>query len=317
MRIPGLNAQRAVSVVRWLAGRELTRRSLNGIYGFLTWEQKRIVHARFATAFRDYDGLFAPGEWRVDFAGRTVRVPLSQARAWLAWDAALALLGHETEIKITYDTIVRLPHPPRLVLDVGTNYGTHSILFLVHGAATISFEPNRNCHQFFRDLCALNHVPCTIEPVAVGAEEGTVDLWFPETHEWLGTTDPSTRDRLQSQTPLAKLEVRQITVDRYVAEHGLRPHVIKIDTEGSDLKVLQGSVSTLRRDRPLLIFESWQAERERVGALLSGQQYRIASLPLRPEGPALLPAAEFLTTDRVNFIAAPQEVIDAWPPKFS
>ena len=102
-----------------------------------------------------------------------------------------------------------------------------------------------------------------------------------------------------------------------MAERGLRPDVIKIDTEGSEFQVLQGSLATLERDRPLIIFENWPAGRERVAALLAGQRYRVAGLPLRPEGPALLSAAEFLQTDRENFIAVPEATVDAWPPAFS
>jgi FkbM family methyltransferase len=316
MRVPGINAARAAAVARRLAARASTRRVLNAMYGPLTWEQKQRLHARFATIFRDDDGPFEPGEWRVDFAGRTVRVPLSETRTWLAWDAALALLGHETEIKRTYDTLVRLERPPTLVLDVGANYGTHSILLLAHGVTAISFEPNRNCHQFFRNLCAANGVPCRLEPVAVGAEEGTVDLWFPETHEWLGTTDPATRDALQAQAALSRQEVRRTTVDRYVAEHGLHPHLIKIDTEGSDLQVLQGSAATLRRDRPLIVFESWQADRKQAADLLAGHGYQVCRLPLGPGGPAPLPSAEFLQTDAANFLAVPEEVVGHWPPAF-
>lgn len=316
MRIPGVDARRAAAVVRWLAARGVTRRWLNTMYRPLTWDQKRRIHVRFAGIFRDEHGPFTPGEWHVTFAGRTVYVPLDQTRAWLAWDAALALLGHEIELKETYETLVSLTPRPRLVLDVGANYGTHSILFRVHGVPTISFEPNPNCHQFMRDVCALNGVECALEPVAIGANGGTVDLWFPEHHEWFGTTDPATRDQLQAQTPLSKLSVPQITIDGYVASRGLAPDVMKIDTEGSDLQVLQGSTNTLRQHRPLIVFESWQAQRANVGDVLAAHDYRVCSLPLRPAGPQPLSAAEFRRTEDANFIAVAAVDVDNWPPKF-
>ncbi len=161
---------RVAPIVRWLAAREGPRGALNALYRSRSWDQKERIHARFAKIFRDYQGTFDPGVWQVEFAGRTVRVPLSKARAWLTWDLALSVAGHEPEIKQTYETI--LGFGPRLVLDVGANYGTHSLLFLVHGIRTISFEPNPNCHASINELCTANGVTPVLEPVAVGRLRG-------------------------------------------------------------------------------------------------------------------------------------------------
>ena len=310
MRLPGPTAHRAVPIVRWLAAREATRRVLNGLYQPRSWDQKERVHARFAKIFRDYQGPFAPGVWEVEFAGRTVRVPLSKARAWLTWDLALSIAGHEPEIKQTYETILRFR--PHLVLDVGANYGTHSLLFLVHGVRTVSFEPNPNCHESIKELCAANGVRPTLEPVAVGANEGTIELWFPEREEWLGTTDPATRDRLQGETPLAKLIVPLVTLDGYVDAHGLTPDVIKIDTEGSDLQVLQGAERTLDACRPLLLFECWPKQRGPMAGFLDDHRYSICALPLTPAQPRALSKSEFTTAAHANFAAIPRERLEKW-----
>jgi len=310
MRLPGLNARRAAPIVRWLAAREGTRSALNGFYQSRSWDQKERIHARFAKIFRDYQGTFAPGVWQVEFAGRTVRVPLSKGRAWLSWDLALSIAGHEPEIKQTYETI--LGRGPRLILDVGANYGTHSLLFLVHGVRTVSFEPNPNCHESIRELCAANGVMPVLEPVAVGASEGTIELWFPEREEWLGTTDPATRDRLQAETSVAKLTVPLVTVDGYVDARGLTPDVIKIDTEGSDLQVLQGAERTLARCRPLVLFECWRSQREPMAAFLDAQRYDICALPLMPAQPHALTDNEFVTAELANFAAVPRERLEKW-----
>jgi FkbM family methyltransferase len=311
MRVPGLDARRAAAVVRWLAARGSTRSVLNSLYRSRSWHQKERLHSRFAKIFREYEGPFAAGVWDVDFGGRPVRVPLQPARAWLMWDLALSVVGHEPEIKQTYETIIRLK--PRLVLDVGANYGTHSLLFLVHGVRTISFEPNPNCHACIKDLCSANGVTPTLEPVAVGASEGSIDLWFPESHEWLGTTDPGTRDRLQAQTKLSSLTVPLITVDGYVDAHSLTPDVIKIDTEGSDLQVLLGAQRTVERFRPLILFESWQAQREPIATYFNAQRYGICALPLTSAKPRVLPATEFASTEVANFVAVPKEKLESWP----
>jgi FkbM family methyltransferase len=313
---PGEDAARGV---RWLAARRFARRKLNWVYNNLSPSQQEAFHSRFSSIFRDYKGYFESGEWQSKFCGRLVKVPLEKELIWLHWDAAVSVLGHESDIKQTYESLLRLETPPRLVLDVGANYGTHSILFLIHGVPTISFEPNRNCHQFFRELCEINHVDYKLEPVAVGAEQGTVELWFPETREWLGTTDLSVKNRLQSEGDVSKLEVLQITLDSYVERHGLRPQLIKIDTEGTSLQVLLGCARTLKAQRPLVLFESWPSEdRNHIESFFSGNQYQICNLPLpRVSPPQLLANGEFLRSNVVNFIAVPRENIEAWPPRFN
>lgn len=305
--------------VRWLASRTFTRRKLNWIYNNLSPIQQQAFHSRFSGIFRDYKGYFESGEWQSKFCGRLVKVPLERDLIWLHWDAAISVLGHETEIKQTYESLLRLENPPRLVLDVGANYGTHSILFLIHGIPTISFEPNRNCHQFFRGLCETNHVDYKLEPVAVGAEQGTVELWFPEKREWLGTTDPAVKDRLQSEDEVSKLEVLQITLDKYVEDQGLCPQLIKIDTEGTSLQVLLGCERTLKTKRPLVLFESWLSEdRNHIESFFAGNQYQICDLPLpRVSPPQILARGEFLRRNVANFIAVPRENIEAWPPRFN
>src|SRR5207244_1596467 len=98
---------------------------------------------------------------------------------------AVSLLGHETEIKQTYERLLLSRHRPTCFIDVGANYGGHSMLFLAHGIRTISVEPNEQCHAFFRQVAALNQVECDIRQVALGKEESIVDLWFPPTETWL------------------------------------------------------------------------------------------------------------------------------------
>lgn len=309
---------RAKRAIRWLAARRFPRYLLNRVYGKLSTEQKAGWHARFSKLFRDYDAHFSNGNWFISFCGKPLKIPLTKEFAWLEWDAAFSILGHEIEIKQTYECLLSLPSPPRVVFDVGANYGTHSILFLVRGVLPVSFEPNPRCHPFFKKICELNGLHPTIEPLAVGAREGTATLWFPEKEEWLGTTKASVKEHFEPRAKVEVCEVIQTTIDAYSENHALIPHLIKIDTEGADLDVLQGSSRTLAAHRPLVIFESWKGE-ERTALLsfLTGVEYRICNLPVRqgssPEG---LSKEEFLHSDRSNFMAMPEAVFRTWPPKF-
>jgi FkbM family methyltransferase len=303
-------------LVRYMAARRVSRLILNKLYECLSLEWQVWVYARFAKLFRGYDGAFEEGKWRLKFCRKSVWIPLRRQFAWLDWDASLSVLGHEPELKRTYSTLIQLQRPPRLVLDIGTNYGTHSIAFLAHGIDTISFEPNPACHPFFRLICAMNGVQCRIEPLALGNSEGVVDLWYPEGEEWLGTTDAGVRERSNRQ--LARTVVTQTTVDRYVKAHGLSPDVLKIDTEGTDMLVLQGAAETLATCRPVILFESWQAsDRGALLSFLDERSYVVSRLPLlgsRP--PQVLTAEQFLEDREMNFAGLPSEMIHSWPPGF-
>ena len=129
-------------------------------------------------------------------------------------------------------------------------------------------------------MCELNNVNGTIEPVAVGESEGKVELWSPDTEEWLGTTKKSVLKSFSSSSKVVMSRVDQVAIDGYVEKHKLVPDLIKIDTEGNDFNVLQGAAKTLRSQRPLIVFESWRGEERRaVCSFLQQRLYDICNLP--------------------------------------
>ena len=60
------------------------------------------------------------------------------------WSNALAIVGHDIDVKTTYELLLSSQRPPEVFIDAGANFGTHSILFASQGIRTIAFEPNRN-----------------------------------------------------------------------------------------------------------------------------------------------------------------------------
>ncbi len=157
----------------------------------------------YSKIFRDHDRPIDAGNWRLEFAGKPFLLPISGNNAWLEWDLAISACGHELELKLTYETLIR-SHRPGQFFDIGANYGQHSLLFLIHGVPTVSFEPNPACHHYFRRCCELNGVECGLQPIALDAEEGTADLWFPETGTWLGTIDTAVKERLSQSENLTQ-----------------------------------------------------------------------------------------------------------------
>jgi hypothetical protein len=126
----------------------------------------------------------------------------------------------------------------------------------------------------------------------------------------MGTTDAHVRESLGKDFGLSSLQVEQTTIDKFVARHGCRPDLIKIDTEGNELRVLKGAWETVQSCRPLLIFESWSGDRDDLFQMLEEVGYRIFPLPLDPHSPArVLEYRSFLEHPGRNFIAFAAEQV--------
>ncbi len=298
-------------VVRSLVARKMTRDWLNSRYQSYSLREKERFYLYYSKIFRDHDRAIAPGSWLIEFAGKSIVLPLCGDQAWLEWDLAVAACGHDLKIKMSYETLIRARRP-ELFFDIGANYGHHSLLFLAHGIPTVSLEPNPACHDYFRRACELNGVVCDIQPLAIDDEEGWTELWFPETGTWLGTIDAMVKEQISQDEKITSLRVRKTTLDHFVSQGGHRPQLIKIDTEGNEARVLRGGHETLRTCRPLIIFESWiDWDREELLGVLEGAGYRIAALPLMPHTPpTILEPDVFRTCNNTNFLALPAEELE-------
>jgi FkbM family methyltransferase len=109
-------------------------------------------------------------------------------------------------------------------------------------------------------------------------------------------------------------DVEQINVDLHTLDSFVDPErpiaVIKIDVEGAEQQVFAGALETLRRDRPIVIFEHGSGSAEYFGtspadlyALLRDEaEYRIFDLD--GNGPYTLEEFErtFYSAERVNFV---------------
>jgi FkbM family methyltransferase len=296
--------------VQLVAAHPVPRNLLNAVYLRLTPPQRSLFHCGFAKVFRNELVRGRSGTWAVEFAGGRIRMPLTSERFWLDWDLAVSIVGHDVEIKETYSHLLKSPDPPTVFLDVGANYGTHSLLFLVHGIETISFEPNSSCHAYFEEVCEINNVTPRLIGVVLGKEaRGYAHLSYPPRDTWLGSTDVEVIGAFGPRDELKTERVRQQPLDDYLAELRGKRILIKIDTEGSEYGILQGASAVLRELRPVIILECWRSlQRARLFDFLLGNQYRLAKLPWNPAmSTDSLTRAEFIATDMTNFAALPAE----------
>ena len=127
-----------------------------------------------------------------------------------------------------------------LFIDVGANVGSYTILAAAHvGANTVSIEPvpttfthlmnNININRIQEKVTALN--------IALGYEEGTVRF----------TKDLGAMNHVATENDTDVITVPVSTLDKVLTGNRI-PVLLKIDVEGFETEVLNGSSEILRND---------------------------------------------------------------------
>jgi len=295
-------------VVKPMAAFPWPRKLLNQLYLKLSSSNRWIFHRLFAKMFRS-NGMIKGREgcWKVRFANREIQMPMSAEKFWLEWDTAISIIGNDIEVKDAYEALIRSSSErPELFIDIGANYGTHSLLFLTQGIPTITFEPNSSCHGYFLRACSMNSVTPRVEHIALGNNKGHVDLAYPPEDTWLGSINVDIKKELGESRELVHEKVELRFLDDYLDEMKGHKVLIKIDTEGNELAVLQGAARTIQACRPKFIFECWRSNRTEIFDFFQKNNYNIYRLPWAPEqndGP--LDSKAFPEAAALNFIAIP------------
>jgi FkbM family methyltransferase len=300
------------NVVRLLLPFKLSRTVLNFAYNRLPYKGKAAFYSAFAKMYRGSNGSSnrtLQADWKVRFARKSIRLPLAGPAMLLDWDLAVSLVGHDSKVVRSYELLLDSPFRPRVFFDVGANYGLHSLLFAMQGVRTVSFEPNPECHDYLRRVAKLNRLDCDIQSLALGEEEGSVELLFPNGETWLGSVDLGVQAALRKQfSSFSKMRIAKSTMDSFVEKSGNVPDLIKIDTEGSELNVLRGARHVLAKYHPAIVFECRSADgyRSDVHSFLLEMGYLVAGLPLHKlHGSQPLSLSEFEASDIDDFIALP------------
>lgn len=152
------------------------------------------------------------------------------------------------------------------IIDVGANRGQsiESIRMIFGNKEIIAFEPNQYLANKLKKLYRTSK-NIQIIPVALGGESGKFNLYLPKYRGWIfdglgSLLRDSTMSGLNSRTLMnfnnkhlscIEMEVNVEKLDSF----GLKPSVLKIDTEGFEMMALKGAKETIAKFLPVILLE--------------------------------------------------------------
>ncbi len=146
-------------------------------------------------------------------------------------------------------------------VDVGANVGAITLGMALRAAPNgrvIAIEPGKTNTQRLHANLRLNPAleqNVTVIEAGVGDTAGTLN-WIEET-ENPGNAMLELSPLYAKQTGAHQHPVQVLTLDTHLAQvKAGAVNFIKIDVEGMEINVLRGGLETLRRDKPLLFFET-------------------------------------------------------------
>jgi FkbM family methyltransferase len=167
--------------------------------------------------------------------------------------------------------------PGDVFYDVGANLGFFSLcaaLLVGSEGAVHAFEPVPWCARAVRVNAEANDFgQIVVHEQAASSETGRGVLQVVEEASWshLSSTGdhPETRERI---------EVELVALDDLVGAGELPPpQLVKIDTEGAELQVIEGMRRTIAEHAPVLVVETHDTN-ERLVALLEELGYRVENI---------------------------------------
>jgi FkbM family methyltransferase len=140
------------------------------------------------------------------------------------------------------------------LLDIGAYHGDFTARFLGDGKfrKAILFEPNpKNLVEIKKRFVGQSHV--IVENAACDTQPGERDF-FCAGETYTGSLLPY---GTPTPTPVERSVVQCVTLDSYLNDHQALDKIglLKIDTQGNDLHVLQGGEAMLRASRPWIVVE--------------------------------------------------------------
>ncbi len=131
-----------------------------------------------------------------------------------------------------------------ICFDIGANIGIYSLLFSKYAKRVYAFEPLPRNIIFLKKMLEMNKIKnVTIIPYAVAKEN---------THSWFKEGDSWATGGLNEY---GEHFISTISLDTFIDSIKVFPSILKIDVEGSEVSVIEGSRNLLLKAHPIIIIE--------------------------------------------------------------
>lgn len=168
--------------------------------------------------------------------------------------------------------ITQLPKDGYFFLDIGAHIGAiFSAAYLNNPTIrVIAIEADKSKAESLRR----NFEYCDVFNFAIGELSGKASFYI---HQEPGY---NTLAKSEDRSSLDRVEVDIITLDELLSD--AKVDIIKIDIEGAELGAFRGGINLLRRNRPIIMFESADLKEnslgysaEKIWKFLDGEGYQI------------------------------------------
>jgi len=163
---------------------------------------------------------------------------------------------------------VYFPYKPQktdIVFDVGAHMGFFTAKIAKYVDKVVAFEPDPRNYSFLIENLRRNKLSNVVAlNCALGKEDGSL---FLKRNYGQGRTEVTDQD--------TGYGIRVRSVNSVARSLGLKPNVIKIDTEGYEIPVLQGAQSVIVNDKPTFLVAAYHypGEVSEVAKYLSANHY--------------------------------------------
>jgi FkbM family methyltransferase len=219
---------------------------------------------RFDADLANPDLAFQLRRWIWEYCdARKHEVPI--ITPWHSGTRLRLFLGNDTSRQIyvagcidpnEFAFLDRFLQPGMTFVDAGANEGIYSVFAAkrVGGQGTVwAFEPSARELARLRANLELNHLTARIFPLALADSAGQAVLKI-ATYDHAGqNTLGGFAYQIEAENSV-RVEVRPL--DEIIEQNPLgRLDLMKVDVEGAELSLFRGAVATLRKYRPVLLFE--------------------------------------------------------------